>query len=158
MDHARATNAVVLTRNPDFGAMLAAAGGRRPSVVQIRADRLSPEAIGPQVLLALGQLAGELAAGALVTLDTVRTLVALLPIQVDWDRHLIASTSGRFAWAVCRLIRSLSDEPEIWIALQKSGRVIPFMQYRELRSTCCPNARAFWAGLGSNLRRSYDPV
>jgi predicted nuclease of predicted toxin-antitoxin system len=83
MDHARVIDAVVLTHDLDFGAILAATGGRRPSVVQIRADRLSPEAIGPQLLVALAQLTSELAAGVLVTLDTARTRVSLLPIQID---------------------------------------------------------------------------
>jgi predicted nuclease of predicted toxin-antitoxin system len=74
---------VVLTHDLDFGAILAASGGRKPSVLQIRADRLSPEAIGPQVLSALTQLEPSLVAGALVTLDPGRTRVSLLPLHPD---------------------------------------------------------------------------
>ena len=48
-------------------ALLAATGGGKPSVIQIRADLLSPDAIGRSVLSALQLLESELNAGALLT-------------------------------------------------------------------------------------------
>ena len=65
MAHARAHDYVVLTHDLDFGAILAATHGDKPSVVQLRADDVSPETIGAQVAAALGAMGEELAAGAL---------------------------------------------------------------------------------------------
>jgi len=81
MDYARTHEAVVLTHDLDFGAILAASGGRKPSVVQIRADRLSPEIVGPLVLSALKQLETDLARGALLTVEAGRTRLSLLPLR-----------------------------------------------------------------------------
>lgn len=52
MAYARANNYVVLTHDLDFGAILAATHGEKPSVVQIRAEQLNPDVIGKQVVLA----------------------------------------------------------------------------------------------------------
>ena len=49
MTYAKATDSVVLTHDLDFGAMLAATHGEKPSVVQIRAEDVSPDVIGVQV-------------------------------------------------------------------------------------------------------------
>ncbi len=80
MAYAKANSFVILTHDLDFGAILAASGGNGPSVVQIRADNLSPLVIGVQVIAALRQTEGELETGALVTVDVKRTRVTLLPI------------------------------------------------------------------------------
>lgn len=80
MDYAKANGFVVLTHDLDFGAILAATGGVAPSVVQIRADDLSMEAIGSQVLKSLEQIEDQLAEGALATIDAARARVTLLPI------------------------------------------------------------------------------
>lgn len=71
---------VVLTHDLDFGDILAATGGAKPSVVQIRASGLGVERIGQQVIAALALCAEELDAGALVTVDATRTRVRLLPL------------------------------------------------------------------------------
>jgi predicted nuclease of predicted toxin-antitoxin system len=81
MVYARANDCVVLTHDLDFGAMLAATHGQKPSVVQIRAEDVSPDVIGHQVVIALRQMAGELEAGALLTIDPGRTRLRLLPLQ-----------------------------------------------------------------------------
>lgn len=83
MAYAAAHNRVVLTHDLDFGAMLAATQGDKPSVVQIRAEDVRPDAIGPQVVAALRQMTVELEAGALLTIDTKRTRLRLLPLQVN---------------------------------------------------------------------------
>lgn len=82
MDFAREHDCVLLTHDLDFGAMLAASGARTPSVVQVRADALSPDAIAPQILAALRQLEPDLRAGALVTVDPARTRLTILPLRV----------------------------------------------------------------------------
>lgn len=79
MAYARQRDYVVLTHDLDFSAILAATQGKKPSVVQIRAEDVSPYVIGPQVVIALRQMAAELDAGALVTVDPQRTRLRVLP-------------------------------------------------------------------------------
>ena len=79
MAFAKADDYVVLTHDLDFGAILAVTHGEKPSVVQIRSDNLNPDAIGKAVLSALRQMSVELASGALVTIDPVRTRLRVLP-------------------------------------------------------------------------------
>jgi len=57
MAYASANGYVVLRHDLDFSAILAATRGEKPSVAQIRADDLSLDAIGKQVVAALKQMA-----------------------------------------------------------------------------------------------------
>jgi len=81
MAYARDNDYVVLTHDLDFSAMLAATHGEKPSVVQIRADDVSPDVIGQKVIMALRQMALELETGALLTVDPNRTRLRVLPFQ-----------------------------------------------------------------------------
>ncbi len=72
---------VVLTHDLDFAAILAATHGKKPSVVQIRAEQLTPELIGPYIISALRQLSIELHDGALVTVEPKRTRMRVLPLR-----------------------------------------------------------------------------
>ena len=81
MAYAAAHGYVVLTHDLDFGSILAATHGEKPSVVQIRASDVSPDVIGRQVIIALGQMASELEEGALLTIDPNRTRLRVLPLQ-----------------------------------------------------------------------------
>jgi predicted nuclease of predicted toxin-antitoxin system len=81
MAFAKANGHVVLTHDLDFGAILAATQGDKPSVVQIRSEDVSPEAIGGPVVDALRQMATELDAGALLTVQPNRTRLRVLPLQ-----------------------------------------------------------------------------
>ena len=81
MAYANANDYVVLTHDLDFGAILAANRGEKPSVVQIRADDVSPDVIGLHVITALRQMASELEDGALLTVDANRTRLRVLPLQ-----------------------------------------------------------------------------
>lgn len=80
MAYAKANDYIVLTHDLDFSAILAATHGEKPSVVQIRADDVSPDVISKQVIGALQQMSPDLADGALLTIDTSRTRVRLLPL------------------------------------------------------------------------------
>lgn len=71
---------VVLTHDLDFSAILAATKAIKPSVVQIRAEDVSPDVIGVQVVSALRQMQSELEAGILLTVDTKRSRLRLLPL------------------------------------------------------------------------------
>ena len=81
MAYASANDYVVLTHDLDFGAILAATHGEKPSVVQIRAEDVSPDAIGKQVIIALRQMASDLEDGALLTVDPNRTRLRVLPLH-----------------------------------------------------------------------------
>lgn len=81
MRFARDQGDVVLTHDLDFGAILAATQGAKPSVVQIRADDVSPEAIAAPVIAALTQMQAELTEGALLTIEPGRTRMRLLPLS-----------------------------------------------------------------------------
>ena len=81
MAYAQANDCVVLTHDLDFSAILAATQGEKPSVVQLRADDVSPDAIGHRVVVALRQMEAELQLGALVTIDPDRTRIRVLPLR-----------------------------------------------------------------------------
>lgn len=81
MAFAKANGYIVLTHDLDFSAILAATQGDKPSVVQIRAENVSPDVIGKPVIDALRQMAAELTEGALLTIDPNRTRLLLLPLQ-----------------------------------------------------------------------------
>ncbi len=80
MDFAKANGYVVLTHDLDFGAILAATHGEKPSVVQIRSEDVSPDVIGKSVIFALRQMTSELDEGALLTLDPNRPRLRMLPL------------------------------------------------------------------------------
>ena len=81
MAYAAANDLIVLTHDLDFGAILAATQGDKPSVVQLRADDITPEAAAPLVIMALRRCEAELGSGALLTIDTARARLTLLPLR-----------------------------------------------------------------------------
>ena len=81
MAYASAEDYVVLTHDLDFSSILAATQDGRPSVVQVRADDVSPKAIGAAVIRAIRQMEAELADGALITVDPGRVRLRLLPLR-----------------------------------------------------------------------------
>jgi len=60
---------------------LAATNAMAPSVIQIRAQDLTTEAIGEQLLRCLNQFKAELEVGCILTLDTKKAKVRLLPLN-----------------------------------------------------------------------------
>lgn len=83
MTFAAANEYVVLTNDLDFAAILAASHHKKPSVVQIRAEDLSPDAIGAQIVAALRHVEKELEAGALLTIESDRTRLRMLPFEEE---------------------------------------------------------------------------
>lgn len=81
MAYAAANDYVVVTHDLDFSAILAVTHGRKPSVVQIRAEDIGADAIGKQTVAALRHIQAELETGALLTIEPDRTRLRLLPIQ-----------------------------------------------------------------------------
>lgn len=80
MEYAVANRLIVLTHDLDFSAILAATRGTRPSVVQLRSDDITPETMVTTLVTALSQMADDLAAGALLTIDPKRSRLRLLPL------------------------------------------------------------------------------
>lgn len=79
MAYASAHGYVVLTQDLDFGAILAVTQIQKPSVVQIRSEDLAPDSIGKLVLLALAEGESTLESGGLLSVDSKRTRMRVLP-------------------------------------------------------------------------------
>ena len=79
IEYAKQHSYIVMTHDLDFSAILAATKGIRPSVVQIRAGDISPEAISKALISALNQAEQDLLRGALVTFGPGRTRIKILP-------------------------------------------------------------------------------
>lgn len=71
---------IVLTADLDFAAILAATESNRPSVILVRNDILTPEALGNAVLAVIQQAKDELLAGAIVSVDAERARIRVLPL------------------------------------------------------------------------------
>ncbi len=78
--YAHRNGCVLVTNDLDFSAILAASGGASPSVVQLRGGDLSPDALGDSLFSALARCAGDLHAGAIVSVDRRTARVRSLPI------------------------------------------------------------------------------
>jgi predicted nuclease of predicted toxin-antitoxin system len=72
---------IVLTADLDFAAILAATERRRPSVILVRSDVLTPEALGGTVLTAIQTATQELIAGAIISVDAERARLRVLPLE-----------------------------------------------------------------------------
>jgi predicted nuclease of predicted toxin-antitoxin system len=83
LDWARHHARVVFTHDLDFGAVLASSGAVFPSVIQLRANDVTPSACGALVLEVLTSFKEKLEQGALVTVDEDGRRVRLLPLGVD---------------------------------------------------------------------------
>jgi predicted nuclease of predicted toxin-antitoxin system len=81
MAWARQNGSVVFTNDLDFGALLAVTGAEGPSVIQIRATDVTPEAQSKRLLGALEQFKESLSDGALVSIDESRERARLLPLK-----------------------------------------------------------------------------
>lgn len=80
MDWARREDCVVFTHDLDFGALLAASGATKPSVIQMRCEDTNPTTMGAILEDALHLSKDDLRAGALVTVDPRRTRIRVLPL------------------------------------------------------------------------------
>ena len=81
MAFAKGAGYVVLTHDLDFGSILAATHGDKPSVIQISSGTLSTAAIGPFIIKTLIQMEAEIESGALLTIEPPRARIRLLPLN-----------------------------------------------------------------------------
>ena len=82
-DHARSHDAVILTQDLDFSAILAQTNHSKPSVVLLRLPDVDPTRMSSWVIAALHTCTAELAADAILTIDENHRRVRLLPLQPD---------------------------------------------------------------------------
>lgn len=80
MSYAKDNGCTILTRDLDFGDILAYSKASAPSVIQIRAGDARPEQLLGTVCNALKRLTGEIERGALVTIDIKKTRIHILPL------------------------------------------------------------------------------
>jgi predicted nuclease of predicted toxin-antitoxin system len=79
MARARQQGWVVFTHDLDFGTALALTAAEGPSVIQVRTQDVTPQAIGKLVVQALRQFQSELEKGALIVLDEAQARARVLP-------------------------------------------------------------------------------
>lgn len=82
---AKENGTTIITHDLDFGAIIAAAGLRLPSVVQLRMQDVSPHGAQDALKKALDRFAGELQAGALISIDEKKARIRILPIHQEGD-------------------------------------------------------------------------
>jgi predicted nuclease of predicted toxin-antitoxin system len=80
MAYARKTDAVVITQDLDFSAILAATQGNKPSVIQLRSGTTPSAETLDYISKALRLMHAELQLGALVTIDSAKARIRLLPL------------------------------------------------------------------------------
>ena len=80
MEYARNNNFIVMTCDLDFSAILSATRGLKPSVIQIRTQGFNAEQIVGIIYSVLQQNTKELEKGAILTMDTKKARVRLLPL------------------------------------------------------------------------------
>ena len=83
MAWAHANEAVVLTRDLDFAAMLMIQGLASPSVIQLRIDQVRPERHLALIQRALSLYGKQLEEGAIITVEDER--VRVRSIGNDWE-------------------------------------------------------------------------
>jgi predicted nuclease of predicted toxin-antitoxin system len=83
MQWARDNDHVVLTHDLDFGALLAASRGQKPSVIQIRTQDVLPATLLPTLVDALHRFENELNTGALIVIEPARERVRILPLETE---------------------------------------------------------------------------
>ncbi len=80
-NYARDNNFIVFTHDLDFGDILAATGAKSPSVIQIRTQDTSPNALNKLFLKAIKRFENHLNKGVLITIDPYRSRARILPIK-----------------------------------------------------------------------------
>ena len=80
MAYAREKDYTVLTCDLDFSAILSVTHGHKPSVIQVRLHGFEVEKIAELVADAILPCEGELANGAILTIDSKRARLRILPL------------------------------------------------------------------------------
>ena len=81
MEWARKHGYAVFTHDLDYGALLFVTQAIAPSVIQLRSEDVRPSTTGSIVLEALRKAEEAIAQGALVTIDSRKNRIRLLPLK-----------------------------------------------------------------------------
>jgi predicted nuclease of predicted toxin-antitoxin system len=81
MDYARQHGMTVMTKDLDFGELLALNNSIGPSVIQLRGGDPMPQVSGDLVISAINSFHAQIEQGALVTIRLLHARVRLLPIN-----------------------------------------------------------------------------
>jgi len=87
MQWARENQAIVFTHDLDFGILLAHTESGSPSVVQVRAQDITPGHLGSMLVRVLITYQQAIKDGALITIDESRARVRILPIAKPRQSH-----------------------------------------------------------------------
>ncbi|MDR1230004.1 MAG: DUF5615 family PIN-like protein [Spirochaetaceae bacterium] len=79
MNYAKSNGYAVLTNDLDFGTALALTAASKPSVVQIRGADVRPENLLEPVVNILDKFSADIEKGALITIDTNKVRIHILP-------------------------------------------------------------------------------
>lgn len=77
---ARVNGYTVFTHDLDFGTILAFTQDRKPSVIQLRDQEVTPQSASAIVISAIKEFSPVLSEGALVTIDSARAKARILPL------------------------------------------------------------------------------
>lgn len=80
LEEARRRQAVVITLDADFHLLLAAMRATGPSVVRVRMEGLKGERLAALLAVVIASTAGELTAGAAISVTETKIRVRLLPL------------------------------------------------------------------------------
>ena len=80
---AKANGYLLFTHDLDFGAILAATEAEGPSVIQIRAQDISPDHTKTLLLNIISKFGENLLQGALISVDEEKSRVRVLPLKRD---------------------------------------------------------------------------
>jgi|SRR5262245_16886163 len=83
MAWARDHGFVLITQDLDFSAILAATDAHGPSVLQLRAQDVLPDAIGPAIVRVIRENRTTLDDGAIISIDELASRVRVLPIRKE---------------------------------------------------------------------------
>jgi len=80
IEYASSNNYIIMTYDLDFSAILSAAKSNKPSVIQIRAQKIKADEIADLVHAALMQSKDDMEDGAILTVDTKKSRLRILPL------------------------------------------------------------------------------
>lgn len=80
LEEARKRNAVVISHDQDFTAILATTGASSPSLINIRVSFVEVDRLTKTLLSVIGQVGPELSQGVIVTIDDRGARIHRLPV------------------------------------------------------------------------------
>jgi len=80
MEYASKNNYIIMTCDLDFNIILSITHSLKPSIIQLRTQRISVEQDGERIVSAIMQNAEKLEQGAILSIDLKKARIRLLPL------------------------------------------------------------------------------